>query len=106
ANIVTNTAAKYYIDIYPLSQVGPKGGDGFYSVTNPVLQTITVENPDSNCSTSNALRVIDGLGNTNYFCWQTNGWWLTNGGGARQISKTSYSNNYIRTVSMHTLDSA
>jgi len=29
ANVVTNTAAKYYIDIYPLSQIGPKGATAF-----------------------------------------------------------------------------
>jgi len=106
ANIVTNTAAKYYIDIYPLSQVGPKGGDGFYIVSNSPLQTITVENPDGSCNSSNQLRITDGFGNVSQYCWQTNGWWLTNGGGYRTISKTSSSNNLIRTVSRQTLNDA
>src|SRR5258706_6224313 len=106
ANIVTNSATRYYIDIYPLSQVGPKGGDGFYAVSNSPLQSITVENPDNTGSSSNQLRVVDGYGNTNHYCWQTNGWWLTNGGGYRKISKTFSSNNFIRTVSLRTLNSA
>jgi RHS repeat-associated protein len=106
ADVLTNSASKYYINIFPLSGVGSKVG-GFYQTNGAPLQTITVENPDATGNTTNRLRITDGFGYVNDYEWKTNGWELTKGGGMRREYKTVTwnSNNTERTSSSEVRDS-
>jgi len=97
ANIVTNTAYKYSVEFYPASAIGTKS-NGLYQLSGAPLSTTTVENPDTTGNTTNRLRVTDGDGSVSDYAWQTNGWYLTNGGGMRTIYKNvTTDSNVVRT---------
>lgn len=100
ANIVTNNAYKYFIEIYSPSAVSTnRDASGCYYLSNSPLATITVENPDSGAST-NKLRVTDGDGMVSDFEWKTNGWELVRGGGLRRERKTTVVTNSVRTTTV------
>jgi RHS repeat-associated protein len=106
AHVVTNSAYKYSICMYPVSGITATNGDGTYQVSGAPLRTITVENPDTSGATTNRLRITDGEGRISDYEWKTNGWELTRGGGLRKEFKTSVLTNSIRTITSQVRDQA
>ena len=87
ADIFTNSAYKYSLNVFPRSGIGAKVG-GYYQTNGIPLHTITIENPDTSGATSNLLRVTDGFGYVSDFTWKTNGWELSKGAGLRREYRT------------------
>jgi len=99
ANIVTNSASKYTIGLYSLTNVLAKT-NGLYPVTNSPYATVAIENLNGDTNQVRITQARDGGTNVFDYAWQTNGWALTSGGGLRTETRATVlsQTNTVRTV--------
>jgi YD repeat-containing protein len=106
ADIVTNTANKYTISFYAVSNVLSKDVSGLHGVTNSPHTTAVVENPGNDTNKVRVTFTREGQDTVYDYTWLTNGWELSSGGGLRREIKTVAwtETNTLKTVTQQILN--
>ena len=100
ANVVTNTAQKYTVELYNPTNVLTKGVDGYYGLTNTPYRQFVIENPSGDTNKLRVTETYDGDSWIFEYAWLTNGWQLDSGGGLRRETKITElsETNTLKTV--------
>jgi RHS repeat-associated protein len=99
ADIVTNSATKYFINLYSSTNVVGMT-NGLYLTSGTPMTSVTVESPGGNTNHMVVTQTRQGVATVSDYQWTGGGWQLTTGGGLRQETKNTVwsQNNTVRTV--------
>jgi RHS repeat-associated protein len=99
ANVVSNSASKFTVEIFHITNVLAKT-NGLYPVTNSPFVTVAIESPGGNTNQLRVTRTFEAVDTVYDYVWITNGWEFVSGAGARKETRTETwsETNTLRTV--------
>jgi len=105
ADVITNSASKYFINLYSATNVLAKT-NGLYPTTGSPITVVTVESIGGDTNKLRVTRTFSGSDTMWDYQWITNSWVLTTGGGLRSETKNVVlsQTNTVRTVTGITRD--